>query len=118
MEGLQVHEKSILLPLMPLSLLATAEPLLLAWLPAVATFSMYPLLKKDGLLLCYIALLLLWSSLPHDTPEGAAIHEGEVEARPKPSHQYIVYPPLKYRTTSISGPKKAQKPSRLDTSSR
>jgi len=85
----QVHEKSILLPLMPLSLLATAEPLLLAWLPVVATFSMYPLLKKDSLWLCYIALLLLWSSLPHDTPEGVVINEGEVKVPPNPSHHRL-----------------------------
>jgi len=56
---------------MPLSLLAASEPLLAAWLPAVATFSMFPLLKRDGLWLCYTALLLLWTALPHNVADGA-----------------------------------------------
>lgn len=47
---LQVHEKSILLPLLPLTLLLGREqPRLLRWLNAMAVFSMLPLLKKDGL---------------------------------------------------------------------
>ncbi|KAL4435016.1 hypothetical protein ABPG77_003841 [Micractinium sp. CCAP 211/92] len=46
----QVHEKSILLPLLPLTLLLGREqPRLLRWLNAMAVFSMLPLLKKDGL---------------------------------------------------------------------
>ncbi len=58
----QVHEKSILLALLPVTLLAPELPALAAWLPAVAAFSMYPLLKKDGLSLAYVALLLLWAA--------------------------------------------------------
>ncbi|KAL4458164.1 hypothetical protein ABPG75_013029 [Micractinium tetrahymenae] len=52
----QVHEKSILLPLLPLSLLLGREqPRLLRWLNAMAVFSMVPLLKKDGLALATAA---------------------------------------------------------------
>ncbi|EFN58391.1 hypothetical protein CHLNCDRAFT_19730, partial [Chlorella variabilis] len=51
----QVHEKSILLPLLPLSLLLGSEhPQLLCWVNLVATFSMAPLLKKDGLTLAAV----------------------------------------------------------------
>ena len=79
-----MHEKSILLPLMPLCLLAPSEPLLAAWLPAVATFSMFPLLKKDGLGLCYAALLLLWAALPHRLSEEGAAEKGKVDpSRPQ-----------------------------------
>ena len=53
---LQVHEKSILLPLLPLSMLFGGEqPQLLCWIYSMATFSMLPLLKKDGLALATAA---------------------------------------------------------------
>ena len=58
--GMQVHEKSILLTLLPVTLLAFEEPVVAAWLPMWATISMYPLLKKDGLTTAYVACLLLW----------------------------------------------------------
>ena len=67
----QVHEKSILLPLMPLTLLAPDLPLLAAWMPAMAAFSMFPLLKKDLLVLAYIGALLAWASVAWP-PTGAA----------------------------------------------
>lgn len=60
---MQVHEKSILLPLMPVMLLGPDQPIMTRWLPPVACFSMYPLLKKDGLTLAYIALMLLWGAM-------------------------------------------------------
>ena len=53
----------MLLPLLPVTLLALEEPLLTSWLPAAATFSIFPLLKKDGLSLAYAAMLLLWASI-------------------------------------------------------
>ena len=59
----QVHEKSILLPLLPATLLAGLEPGLAAWLPALACFSMWPLLRRDGLGLAYGACLLGWGAL-------------------------------------------------------
>lgn len=49
----QVHEKHILLPLLPASLLAHRQPTLFAWFSALATFSLYPLLKRDGLAPAY-----------------------------------------------------------------
>ncbi|KAF6153700.1 hypothetical protein GIB67_000933 [Kingdonia uniflora] len=56
----QVHEKSILLPLLPASLLALEEPLLFKWLTYYALFSMFPLLCRDNLIIPYIALLALF----------------------------------------------------------
>ncbi|XP_037420785.1 probable dolichyl pyrophosphate Man9GlcNAc2 alpha-1,3-glucosyltransferase isoform X1 [Triticum dicoccoides] len=56
----QVHEKSILLPLLPASLLALHEPHLHGWFTYYALFSMYPLICRDQLLLQYIAVLGLF----------------------------------------------------------
>ena len=59
----------MLLPLLPVTLLALEEPLLATWLPAAASVSMFPLLKKDGLSLAYAAMLLLWASISN-VPSG------------------------------------------------
>lgn len=56
----QVHEKSIMLALLPATLLAFEDPDLAAWLPVWGTLGMFPLLRKDGLSIAYIACLLLW----------------------------------------------------------
>ncbi|KAK8446015.1 hypothetical protein SEVIR_9G420500v4 [Setaria viridis] len=56
----QVHEKSILLPLLPASLLALKEPQMFGWFVYFALFSMYPLICRDQLLLQYIAVLGLF----------------------------------------------------------
>ena len=74
-----MHEKSILLPLMPVMLLGPDQPIVSRWLPPVACFSMYPLLKKDGLTLAYIALLLLWGAMTW--PSGEENTEQQAEGR-------------------------------------
>ncbi|KAK8557136.1 hypothetical protein V6N13_013412 [Hibiscus sabdariffa] len=56
----QVHEKSVLLPLLPLTLLALEERQSLLWLTHFAMFSMFPLLHRDKLVLAYIALYALF----------------------------------------------------------
>ncbi|KAG8705854.1 Glucosyltransferase-like protein [Ceratobasidium sp. 394] len=77
MFSVQVHEKSILLPLMPVTLLLAAresesevdsngEGLGGIWewgvlVNNVAVFSMWPLLKRDGQGLNYVVLTLLWN---------------------------------------------------------
>ena len=74
----QVHEKHILLPLLPAALLAHRQPALFGWLAAAATFSLYPLLKRDGLALPYavtqIAFLAVTRSplCPRADTESAA----------------------------------------------
>ncbi|KAL3630336.1 hypothetical protein CASFOL_023320 [Castilleja foliolosa] len=52
----QVHEKSILLPLLPASFLAFEEPFVFRWLIYHALLSMFPLVKRDKLVLSYVAL--------------------------------------------------------------
>ncbi|KIK01855.1 glycosyltransferase family 57 protein [Laccaria amethystina LaAM-08-1] len=65
----QVHEKSILLALMPVTLLLSGAPVdspVYSWgvlVNNVAVFSMWPLLKRDGLAVQYIATLLLWNRI-------------------------------------------------------
>jgi alpha-1,3-glucosyltransferase len=59
----QVHEKSILLPLLPISMLFPFEETFVVWFHNVAMFSLWPLLKKDGLLMPYISSILLWNAL-------------------------------------------------------
>ncbi|KAJ3300958.1 Glucosyltransferase-like protein [Kappamyces sp. JEL0829] len=71
----QVHEKSILLPLLPITLLYHSNPLLVSWFHNVALFSMWPLLKKDGLALPYVASFLLWNVLTHDAWNTSSLGE-------------------------------------------
>lgn len=59
----QVHEKSILLATLPALLLFQLYPLECFWLLQISTFSMIPLLHKDGLLLPYLALTLFTLTL-------------------------------------------------------
>eukprot|EP00727_Mastigamoeba_balamuthi_P012319 m51a1_g771 hypothetical protein (508) ;mRNA; r:576901-579065 len=62
----QVHEKSILLPLLPLTLLAQDYPTVSLFGNMLASFSMYPLFLKDDVVLPYFVLtfsyvgLFLW----------------------------------------------------------
>ncbi len=58
----QVHEKSVLLPVLPVTLLGPDAGPLACWLPALAAFSMFPLLQRDGLSTAYCAALLLWAA--------------------------------------------------------
>eukprot|EP00051_Salpingoeca_urceolata_P006073 m.80799 g.80799 ORF g.80799 m.80799 type:complete len:650 (+) comp14672_c0_seq5:1267-3216(+) len=56
----QVHEKSVLIPAMAAGALVHREPLAACWFIAMSTFSMYPLLEKDGLPTAYIGTMLLF----------------------------------------------------------
>eukprot|EP00842_Homolaphlyctis_polyrhiza_P001102 jgi/Hompol1/1993/HPOL_002114-RA len=57
----QVHEKSILLPALPVALLVLDDPLACTWFMNVAMFSMFPLIQRDELVLVYIALVGIWN---------------------------------------------------------
>lgn len=59
----QVHEKSILMPLLPATLLANQEPLLFGWTMVYALLSMFPLIFRDGLVVQYVALLALFGTV-------------------------------------------------------
>ena len=54
-----VHEKSILLVALPVTLLLPLEPLAACWFLQIATFSMFPLLHKDGLTVPFVGLSLI-----------------------------------------------------------
>ncbi|KAM5148846.1 dolichyl pyrophosphate Man9GlcNAc2 alpha-1,3-glucosyltransferase [Mantella aurantiaca] len=54
----QVHEKSILLVSLPVCFLLSEIPLMATWFLLVSTFSMLPLLMKDGLLMAYVITTL------------------------------------------------------------
>lgn len=55
----QVHEKSILLAAIPVALLLPSDPFMSMWFTAISSFSMLPLLLKDGLLIPTVALSIL-----------------------------------------------------------
>ncbi len=59
----QVHEKNILMPLLPLSMLWSSHRHLVTSTTAIACFSMFPLLERDGLALQYAFFmpLLAWA---------------------------------------------------------
>lgn len=62
-----VHEKNVLLPLMPTTLLLFTEEKttrdLVLWVNNVAYYSMWPLLKRDGVAWQYFIVGLLWNYL-------------------------------------------------------
>lgn len=62
-----VHEKSILLPALPVSLIAPYRPLTAFWFLGIAHFSMLPLYTKDDLILPAFAALALYMLLAHST---------------------------------------------------
>jgi alpha-1,3-glucosyltransferase len=73
---------------MPVMLLAPEQPVLSRWLPPVACFSMYPLLKKDGLTLAYIAMMMLWGAVcwPEDDKEEEKMEQAKaIDAKAKPT---------------------------------
>lgn len=59
----QVHEKSLLLSLVPASFLLPFESLIFTWFQVLGTFTMFPLLIRDGLRLPYFVMIVLYCSL-------------------------------------------------------
>ncbi|PFH54070.1 glycosyltransferase family 57 protein [Amanita thiersii Skay4041] len=106
----QVHEKTILLPLMPMMLLLSGaqidSPAYMwgALLNNTAVFSMWPLLKRDGLGLQYVATLVLWNRLigynPFRWPPKTLVHilsQGVfVAAFGLHLLEFVVTPPKRY----------------------
>lgn len=56
----QVHEKSILIAAIPAILVFPMEPFVVFWFLQVSTFSMLPLLVKDGLLGAFTSLSIVY----------------------------------------------------------
>ena len=59
----QVHEKHILLPLLPAALLSPHHSFFFGWFALVAGFSMFPLLSRDGLRLAYFVSQIGYAAL-------------------------------------------------------
>ncbi|KAI9740521.1 MAG: Glucosyltransferase-like protein [Cirrosporium novae-zelandiae] len=79
----QVHEKSVLLPLLPMTLLLASHHGLnapkRAWVGfanALGTWTMFPLLKRDELRVPYFVLLLLWTYLMGLPPTSFSAYFG------------------------------------------
>ncbi|KAI9847400.1 MAG: Glucosyltransferase-like protein [Sclerophora amabilis] len=77
----QVHEKSVLLPLLPMTLLLAvrsgATPPIRAWVGwanILGVWTMYPLLKRDELRIPYFALTLVWAYLLGLPPASPSIY--------------------------------------------
>lgn len=58
----QVHEKQILIPLIPLAMLHGVYPGLSSWMSFTAVFSLFPLLWREGSSMAYAAVLLIHSA--------------------------------------------------------
>lgn len=83
----QVHEKNVLLPLLPMTLLLATEnglkPAIRAWVGyanLLATWTLFPLLVKDELRIPYTVLILLWAYLMGLPPFS-------INAYAKPAHE-------------------------------
>jgi alpha-1,3-glucosyltransferase len=55
---------------MPITLLYGKDPFFSAWFNNIALFTLWPLLKKDGLIIQYIAGWILWNTLTQDVWKG------------------------------------------------
>ncbi|KKK11841.1 hypothetical protein ARAM_002882 [Aspergillus rambellii] len=92
----QVHEKSVLLPLLPMTLLLSGDGGLnkdtrswVGWANMLGSWTMYPLLKRDGLQVPYFVMTFLWAYLLGLPPTSLEIYRhqkppGESEATPEP----------------------------------
>lgn len=59
----QVHEKSILLPLAPCTLLFWQDPAYIEWFSFVCVWSLWPLLQVDRLQVAYCCIITIFASL-------------------------------------------------------
>lgn len=74
----QVHEKSILIAAMPVILIFPLDPFMSFWFLQISTFSMLPLLVKDGLTNAFIGLsgaFLLFVKLAVDNLKSQKIQD-------------------------------------------
>ena len=77
----QVHEKSVLLPLLPMTMLLGGESGLgseirawVGWANLLGMWTMFPLLKRDELRVPYAVLSLLWSYLVDLPPTSFSLY--------------------------------------------
>ena len=80
----QVHEKSVLLPLMPMTIMLGGDGGLgvqtrawVGWANMLAVWTLFPLLKRDELRVPYFVLSLLWSYLMGLPPTSLDLYMGK-----------------------------------------
>jgi alpha-1,3-glucosyltransferase len=95
----QVHEKHILLPLLPAGMLAPRHPRLFGWFSLVATFSMFPLLARDGLRLAYAVCQLGYAAMAHAIPAEA----DSPASRPGAAPAWLVAVSRRLHALSLAG---------------
>lgn len=90
----QVHEKSVLLPLLPMTLLLGSKQGLskeyrawIGWANLLGVWTMFPLLKRDGLQTPYVVVSLLWCYLLGLPPTSASAYYD-------PDHENVPGQPL------------------------
>lgn len=84
----QVHEKSVLLPLLPMTVLLGGQEGLgtemrawIGWANALGVWTLFPLLKRDGLRVPYFVLSLLWAWLMGLPPTSLRLYTGKRDER-------------------------------------
>ncbi|KAL4873535.1 hypothetical protein BDV12DRAFT_80268 [Aspergillus spectabilis] len=92
----QVHEKSVLLPLLPMTLMIAGDGGLnkdtrswVGWANILGSWTLYPLLKRDGLQVPYFVITYLWAYLLGLPPTSWRIYRhqkpsGESESTAEP----------------------------------
>ena len=80
----QVHEKSVLLPLLPMTIMLGGDGGLgvetrawVGWANMLAVWTLFPLLKRDELRVPYFVLWLLWSYLMGLPPTSLDLYTGK-----------------------------------------
>eukprot|EP00946_MAST-07B_sp_MAST-7B-sp1_P005371 g5371.t1 len=98
--GFQVHEKSILFPVASASVLILEEPQIITMFVMTATFSMFPLLARDGLVVPYIVTMmtffgLTWGIVPVSTwfkPSHSAASGSDQPERIASNNDPVMFP--------------------------
>ena len=67
--SVQEDEKSILLPLLPITMMYDEEPLFVIWFNNAAVYSLYPLLNREGSGTAYFAVIILWNMMTYSEIE-------------------------------------------------
>lgn len=95
----QVHEKSLLLALVPMSLLVAEDTNFVLWFQILGTFTMFPLLLRDGLVVPYFVTIILYLAVSNILYE----FESKKEMRKTTSTSAITNVKRLYIAVSASG---------------
>lgn len=93
----QVHEKSVLLPLLPMTLTLAGDGGLskqnrawVGWANILGSWTMYPLLKREELRLPYIVMTLLWAYLMGLPPTSFEIFRSRASPEETPLEPHLL----------------------------